>query len=815
MMPFEQLRVVEIGSGVALAYCGKLFAAFGAEVIKAEPPGGDERMRTMPPLVETGGGRRESGYFAWLNTNKRSIAAAAESDAGAARLRSLIDGADVLLDSRPPGEVAHPLLDHAALRLANPRLVICAISWFGENGPYRDFAATEAVCRALTGGIHAIGPADGPPVIPIDGQSGVIAGLAAYIAAASGLYNRDDGGRRFSVSIHETLMHAMEMDFSSALTFGHPRQRFGVNKFGRHYPSSIYRTRDGWIGISTVTPAQWRGFCAMMERPDIGADPRYASSGGRADDDALLDAVFKPLLAQRSSAEWFEAGLKHRLALVIVPSMAELLAQSIHRDRGAFVPVRIGDAVFEAPTIPQRMGDGGPMSAGRAPLAGEDDAAFPAVAAPARRPATAGEPGSPAKMPLAGMRIVDLTMGWAGPLATRLLGDLGAEIIKVESCIYPDWWRGADRNASFFDQRLYEKNNNYNMMNRNKLAVTLDLTRPEGVAALKQLVAQAHGLIENYSVDVMPKLGLTYDVLRAVRRDLVMVSMAAFGSNNAWSRCRAYGGTLEQASGLPSVTGDESWPPTMSSYAYGDPVGGFNAATAMLTGLLLQKRGGEGRHVDMSQIEGLLPLIAGKIIEQSVNGTVGPRLGNRHPTDVPHGCFRCAGADDWVVIAVTDTEQWRALCEAIGRNDLAQDVTLATAAGRREREAEIERAIGAWTARHSAREAMVRLQARHVPAGAALTATEALQDPHLQARAFWQTRERPFVGSCMMLSAPFRETDEPYPIRRASPTLGQDNADVFRRLLGWSDVELAAFAEQRIIGTEAFADTPKQRSAVA
>ena len=227
MMPFEQMRVVEIGSGVALAYCGKLFADFGAEVIKAEPLGGDARMRSMPPLVETGRGQRDGGYFAWLNTNKRGITVDPELEAGAARLRTLIERADVILDSRTPSEIEHSPLGHAELRRTNPGLVICAISWFGESGPYRDFVATEAVCRALAGGIHAIGPVEGPPVIPLDGQSGIVAGLAAFIAAASGLYNRESGGRRFSVSIHEALMHVVEMDFSSALTNGRSRRRPG------------------------------------------------------------------------------------------------------------------------------------------------------------------------------------------------------------------------------------------------------------------------------------------------------------------------------------------------------------------------------------------------------------------------------------------------------------------------------------------------------------------------------------------------------------------------------------------------------------
>jgi crotonobetainyl-CoA:carnitine CoA-transferase CaiB-like acyl-CoA transferase len=811
MMPFEQISVVEIGSGVALAYCGKLFADFGASVVKVEPPGGDAAMRAMPPLIETGGGHRESGIFAWLNTNKHGMTADFETQDDADRVSAIIGSADILLDSRTPQEIARSQLEHGTLCAANPDLIICAISWFGETGPYRDFVATEAVCRAMAGGVHAIGPAEGPPLVPIEGQSGVIAGLAAFAAAASGLYNRRKGGRRFSLSIHEALMHVMEMDFSAALTQGRSRRRPGINLFGRHYPSSIYRTRDGWIGISTVTPAQWRGFCAMTERQDIGADSRFATSAARMLVEAELDAIFKPLLQTRSSSEWFEAGLKYRLALVIVPSMAELLAQSVHRDRGAFVDVEIGEARFEAPILPQRMGESGPRRGGRAPLPGEHNT----VDAPVPRlpPARVAEANN--ELPLAGARIVDLTMGWAGPLATRLLAELGAEVIKVESCVYPDWWRGADRSAAFFAQRLYEKNNNFNMMNRNKQAVTLDLTQPEGVAALKGLIASAHAVIENYAADVMPKLGLTYAALSAVRPDLVMVSMAAFGADNAWSGTRAYGGTLEQASGLPSVSGEEGWPPTMSAYAYGDPVGGFNGAAALLIGLLLQQHGGGGRYVNMSQIEGMLPLVASKIIEQSAGGAVGPRLGNRHPVHVPHGCFRCAGADTWIVITARNVAEWQALCDTIGRSDLAEDPALVHPTGRRAREDEIEAAITAWTSGLSARDAMNSLQVRGVPAGAALTATELLGDPHLRARAFWQVRDRAFVGQATMLSAPFREGEGPYLIRRAAPTLGQDNAAVFTRLLDWLPAQIREMEARGIIGTEAVPATPRERSDAA
>ena len=185
--------------------------------------------------------------FAWLNTNKSSLA----TDDASAHRRADRRGRHIAgLRCEPAGLAGQ----HEALRKTNPALVICAISWFGESGPYRDFVATEVVCRGMAGGIHAIGPVEGPPVIPLDGQNGVIAGLAAFIATASGLYNRQPEGRRFSLSIQEALMHAMEMDFSSTLTNGHARRRPGVNLFGRHYPSSIYPTRDEAGSASAPSP---------------------------------------------------------------------------------------------------------------------------------------------------------------------------------------------------------------------------------------------------------------------------------------------------------------------------------------------------------------------------------------------------------------------------------------------------------------------------------------------------------------------------------------------------------------------------------
>jgi crotonobetainyl-CoA:carnitine CoA-transferase CaiB-like acyl-CoA transferase len=415
--------------------------------------------------------------------------------------------------------------------------------------------------------------------------------------------------------------------------------------------------------------------------------------------------------------------------------------------------------------------------------------------------------------PLAGLRIVDLSMGWAGPTTTRHLADLGADVIKIESCRYPDWWRGVDDRPIVFEQMLYEKARNFALLNRNKRGVTLDLTHPEGVRLVKALVAQADAVVENYSSGVLPKLGLDYPRLREVNPGLVMVSMPAFAADGPLRELRAYGSTLEQASGLPTVSGPPDGPPMLNQLAYGDPIGGLNAAGALLVALLHRARTGEGQHIDLSQVECMLPLTAAWIIEQSANGLVSRSRGNRHPAYVPHGCFRCRGDDAWVLIAATDDAMWHALARAIGRSDLADDATLRTAPLRRAREPALEEAIAAWTGGRSAEEAVAQLQAAGIAAGLVRAPFDLPRDPHLLARGFWQEIDRAHLGRHLQPSAAYRETATPYPVRRAAPTLGEHNEEILGGLLRLPPDELGRLAEAGVIGSWALPPGPLPRSA--
>jgi crotonobetainyl-CoA:carnitine CoA-transferase CaiB-like acyl-CoA transferase len=803
------VRVLEVGSGAALAYAGKLCADFGAEVIKVEPPQGDA-WRQMPPLVRPCPAMEpESALFAWLNTHKRSATADDALPADRAWLGELARSCDIVLDARAlsqgPAVLQQPLWrlgDAAADDGSIPMGV--DFTWFGDSGPYKDFVATDATCRALAGAVHGSGPVEGPPHMPHDVHTGIVAGLGAFAVTVAAWLGRAHGSRRYVLSVHEAAFSVVEME-AGMVQDGRHAPRLGVNRFGTTHPASILRTSDGWIGIFSNTLAQWAGLCEAIGRPELGRDPRFSTGADRMAHADLIDALLAEAFPSRSTQEWFELLTRHKHPAVIVPTMAQLLQQAVHRERKAFVPVELGEAGFEAPILPQRLDEAGPLAGGRAPLLGADTAHYrgPGLQHTAQR----ARPAPKAALPLEGRRVLDLTMGWAGPFASRMLADLGAEVIKVESATYPDWWRGTNYTEEFYRDRLYEKNANFNLLNRNKFGITLDLTQAEGRRLLCELVRGADAVVENYSAEVLPKLGLDYAALSRVNPRLVMLSMPAFGLGNAWSNTRAYGGTLEQASGLPLYTGHADGPPAMTSYAYGDPMGGFNASAALLLGLLVQQATGRGRHINLSQVEGMLPLTAPFLIEQSLTGRVSERQGNRHGVHAPHGCYPCAGHDAWVVVSVATDAQWQALCRVLGRADWAADPGLAHAAGRRARQAELDAGIAQWSRSRSDDAAMQALQQAGVPAGAVRTLGQLLQDGHLWARGFWRRVDRPHVGSFTSSSSIFRLAGEPMPMPRVAPTLGEHNHEVLQRLLRLPPEQLRMLEARGVIGTQARAKT--------
>jgi crotonobetainyl-CoA:carnitine CoA-transferase CaiB-like acyl-CoA transferase len=538
----------------------------------------------------------------------------------------------------------------------------------------------------------------------------------------------------------------------------------------------------------------------MLGLPELRDDPTLFMGVDRLQHVDDIESKFVPRLKQRTAQEWFAEGLRRKIPIVPVPEIGDLVADEEKRARGAIVPIMIGDETGFTAGSMQRLTGTPPRRGGAVPDIGEQMLGSAHASEAAR--ILPSKPGNASRLPLEGIRVVDFSMGWAGPICTRTLADLGADVIKIEATQYPDWWRGVDRRPAYVLEQMYEKSVRYCIMNRNKRGITLDLTRPQGLDLAKRLLADAEIVVDNYSVEVLPKLGLGYEVLSKLNPRLVVMSMSAFGAGSVHRDCRAYGSTLEQGSGLPSVVGDPSGPPVMSHTAFGDAVGGLNGCAAVLTALIHAKLTGKGQFIDLAQIECMMPFAAPWIVAHSIDGKAPVKYGNRHPDFVPHGCFPCAGTDNWIVVAVSSDAMWPKLARLLGRADWATDAWLKTAVGRRAIEREIEAAIIAWTSARDPEAAMKALQSAGIASGVARLPIELLQDPQLQARGFIQEVDRAFIGRHPQPSMPFREGEKPLPIRTPPPTLGEHNQEILGGLLGLSDADIDQLTRDGIIGTE-------------
>ena len=399
---------------------------------------------------------------------------------------------------------------------------------------------------------------------------------------------------------------------------------------------------------------------------------------------------------------------------------------------------------------------------------------------------------------LKGIRIIDLSMGWAGPLAARNLADLGADVIKVESCEHFDWWRSWEATQEWIDDDGAEKSPAFNSVHRNNRNITLDLSLQEGRELLLKLVGTANAVMENFSGSVLPKLDLGYEIFKEVKKDIILLSMPAFGSTGPWKMFRAYGSTVEQSSGLPHINGLSSDPPMMHHVAYGDAVGGLNGVSALLIALRHQAKTGKGQFIDLSQAESLFPLAAHGILEFTANGKAPVRKGNRSDFFAPHGVYPCEGEDKWIVIQILNEDQWLRFKEIIGE----PMNRFGNLKDRLSKLDDLDKSIAEWTYSKEAQKLMYILQEAEIPAAATHTMSSLLNDPHLNSGNFWQWLDRAVVGNQPNPSAPFKVNGERLPIKTPAPTLGQHNQEILTKILGLNQDEINRLEKIGIIGTK-------------
>jgi crotonobetainyl-CoA:carnitine CoA-transferase CaiB-like acyl-CoA transferase len=415
-----------------------------------------------------------------------------------------------------------------------------------------------------------------------------------------------------------------------------------------------------------------------------------------------------------------------------------------------------------------------------------------------------------AKLALAGLRILDLTQVAAGPYATLLLGFMGAEVIKVESCARMDINRGQARPRPE-EHRLYpggqpgerpwNRSAHHVHRNVNKRSLTLDLAAERGREIFLRLATICDALFENYRASVMDRLGLGYQALSRVNPRLIYVKISSQGATGPEQEYGSLGSTLEQTAGLASITGYEDGRPLMTNETYPDAVVGILAVGALMAALRRRRQTGRGIFVDLSQREATVTLLGDSVVDYSLTGRIASPIGNRHPHIAPQGVYPCRGDDAWVAISVRSDDEWRGLCHAIGHPQLALDPRYETLMARRRHQAALDGIISAWTREQEHAEAMHLLQAHGVAAGAVLKGGETIIDPHLEARGFWDLVEHPEAGPYRQVSTPWQLSKNPRRPTIPAPGLGEHNRYVLGELLGLSEEEIAALEARGIIGT--------------
>ncbi len=408
------------------------------------------------------------------------------------------------------------------------------------------------------------------------------------------------------------------------------------------------------------------------------------------------------------------------------------------------------------------------------------------------------------KRPLEGLRVLDFSHIWAGPICARILGDLGADIIKIEGPGRYDSMRNLFLMDNDTDDDYWNRSGFFQNRNQNKRGIAIDLTTDAGRKLVRGMMPHTDVVIENFTPRVMPAFGLGYDQLAELNPGIVMISMSGYGSTGPYSRFGAIGLSLDGSTGLSASNGHPGDRPEKSGSAFLDPFAGISSAAAVMAALLERERTGHGQFIDLSQHEGGINFVGGYVVEYGRSGHEPKRRGSRSDRHAPQGIYPCNGDEQWIYLSVRDEPGWHVLCEELGLDTLTVEPDFDSAAGRLKRHDDIDARLAERTRLREKHELMVALQRRGVIAAALLDGAEVLNDPHLAARNTFEsinvgTPPRPYPSQ-RALPARF-DTFEPRPAGPA-PRLGEHNREVLGELLNLDESELSRLETEGVIGTE-------------
>ncbi|MGZ4512012.1 MAG: CaiB/BaiF CoA transferase family protein, partial [Mycobacterium sp.] len=792
--PLDGYTVVDLSTGIAGAYCTKLLTDGGAHVVKVEPPEGDPlRSWSASGAVIPPG--RDGALFSFLAGTKRSVVADPGIDDDVELVDRLLAAADAVVWSNGSKVAERPEFAPAAVHRRHPHLTVMSITPFGLEGPWHDRAATEFTLQAWSGGIVGLGrgEADRAPVF-VGGQVGeYLAGVYASAAMLASRYGRIGGGpgELLDLSMLETQI--------LSLTY-YPVTYFEM--LGRPWRDArrltvpgVARAKDGLVDVGCGTAQQWFDLCAMVGHPEW------------IDEDSELTITERANLNADEIYAWFESNTvdeirelatAFRIPNAPVANGANIASLDQFRERGSFV--RNPRDRIQQPGHPYRMTPARLRRPQPAPRLGEHTAHYRT----ANLMSCPAPTGSANRLPLNGIRVLDMTTFWAGPCCTHFLAMLGAEVIHVESTRRPDGTR-LIAGVPVTENQWWEKSPIFAALNTNKKDLTLELQSQRGRDVVRRLIATCDVVVENFTPRVLDQMGLDFAAVQAIRPDVVMVRMPGFGLDGPWRDNPAFAYVIEAASGLTWLTGYPDRTP-YDPYSVGDPNAGVHAVNAVLLALEHRRRTGQGVFVEAAMVDAALSIAAEQVIEYSAYGALLERAGNRGPTAAPQNLYRSVDIDEfglpdsWVAIAVSTDEQWKGLCAVIGSQSWATDPKLATAHGRREHHDMIDERLAAWCERRSRDEIVATLWDAGVPVAKVMQPHRQTELDQLAFRCFFEEVDHPVNGPARLSTVPMRSSAGPLKFHtQHAPLLGQHNHELLAEL-GLSGSEIADLEADGVIG---------------
>ena len=831
--PLDGLRILDLSRNVAGPYATKLLADFGARVIKVEPRGGDPSRQFGPfpgdkPDIEA------SGLFLHLNTNKQSIVLDPHTDDGALTVRRLARQVDVVVEDGAPGEAAAVGWGWDVLHALNPRLVLCSITPFGQSGPYRDYRGSELTLQAIGGPLHATGAADREP-LKVAGHyahyhAGATAALAILLALRRAERDRS-AGEWIDISVYRCQAGCRDRRTIHLTAAAYSGVAPGRARPGSRWVGfGVYPCADGFVnimgaGVRLPRLLDWVGRPDLLEAINE-ADGPISGFGDQ------VDQAVTEFLAERMKLDVVADAQASGLLAGAVMTAADLFDDPQLRARDWWHEITHwhgGPLLY--PGHPFRFSESPPDPPRRAPHLGEHARAVldlaPLDAVPPKEGPTDSLP-----LPLEGLRVAAVTVVWAGPHVTQLLGEWGADVIQVEpinrmqphtrgaeNAPTPEQMqRGVERGVQpqYPDMELgddpWNRFASFNSHARNKRSMTCDIMSPEGREAFLKLIEHCDVLVENNVPQTIDRAGIGWDELREVNPRLIMLRMPAFGLEGPYGGYRAFGLHVEAMVGHTHLRGyPDRGPDGIGETLASDGLSGVQGAVAVLMALRRREQTGEGQMIEMPLNEGFIPTLAEYLFDYTMNGVNPPSQANRHRWHAPHNVYPCTGADQWIAIDVAGDAEFVALCDALsgGRDgaDAADighaplDGRFATAVQRLRNIEALDELIGAATADWDKHELFHTLQDAGVCAAPLLDALEALRDPHLREVGFFEQQTVPGVGTHDYPGLTIRMQRTANQLRTPPPRLGEHNEEIYRELLGYSAKELAALERKGLVGT--------------